>query len=94
MSSDNPIAQNLLIKQLQRYHLNVIATGNGEEAIAGESQQCSFERIDIHLLQSGRRMNLDFFLLPYLTIVRSLHDTSISAPALTTFIKTCQYVME
>lgn len=32
---DNPIAQNLLIKQLQRYQLNVIATGNGEEALAG-----------------------------------------------------------
>ncbi|KAF9473185.1 hypothetical protein BDN70DRAFT_997771 [Pholiota conissans] len=34
IAEDNPIAQNLLIKQLQRYHLNVVATGNGEEAIA------------------------------------------------------------
>jgi len=34
IAEDNPIAQNLLMKQLQRYHLNVIATGNGEEAIA------------------------------------------------------------
>lgn len=32
---DNPIAQNLLIKQLERYQLNVTATGNGEEALAG-----------------------------------------------------------
>lgn len=32
---DNPIAQNLLIKQLQRHHLEVVATSNGEEAIAG-----------------------------------------------------------
>lgn len=32
---DNPIAQNLLIKQLQRYHLEVVATNNGEEAIKG-----------------------------------------------------------
>lgn len=85
MSLDNPIAQNLLIKQLQRYHLNIIATGNGEEAIAGESQPCSFKRIDIRLFQSGRRMNPDFFLLPYLTIVGCLLNTSISVPTLTTF---------
>jgi hypothetical protein len=32
---DNPIAQNLLVKQLERHHLNVTATGNGEEAISG-----------------------------------------------------------
>ncbi|KAF4623556.1 hypothetical protein D9613_002054 [Agrocybe pediades] len=34
IAEDNPIAQNLLVKQLQRYHLNVVATSNGEEAIA------------------------------------------------------------
>ncbi|KAF8167825.1 hypothetical protein B0H34DRAFT_645007 [Crassisporium funariophilum] len=34
IAEDNPIAQNLLVKQLERYHLNVTATGNGEEAIA------------------------------------------------------------
>jgi len=34
-SVDNPVAQKLLVKQLQRYDLNVIATSNGEEAIAG-----------------------------------------------------------
>jgi hypothetical protein len=33
--ADNPVAQKLLVKQLQRYGLNVIATSNGEEAIAG-----------------------------------------------------------
>jgi len=33
IAEDNPIAQNLLVKQLQRYHLNVTATGDGEEAI-------------------------------------------------------------
>ena len=33
--ADNPVAQKLLVKQLQRYDLNVIATSNGEEAIAG-----------------------------------------------------------
>ncbi|KAG6917237.1 hypothetical protein DXG01_003351 [Tephrocybe rancida] len=32
--SDNPIARQLLVKQLQRLQLNVIATGNGEEALA------------------------------------------------------------
>lgn len=36
MRIDNPIAQNLLIKQLERYQLKVTATSNGEEAIAGE----------------------------------------------------------
>ncbi|RDB29051.1 Peroxide stress-activated histidine kinase mak2 [Hypsizygus marmoreus] len=34
VAEDNPIAQNLLIKQLERYHLNVTATSNGEEALA------------------------------------------------------------
>lgn len=36
---DNPIAQGLLVKQLERYQLNVTATGNGDEALAGE---CSY----------------------------------------------------
>ena len=31
---DNPVAQKLLMKQLERYDLNVVATSNGEEAIA------------------------------------------------------------
>lgn len=35
VAEDNPVAQKLLIKQLERYELNVIATSNGEEAIAG-----------------------------------------------------------
>ena len=34
--ADNPVAQKLLVKQLQRFDLNVIATSNGEEAIAGK----------------------------------------------------------
>ncbi|KAI0294831.1 histidine kinase [Russula brevipes] len=34
IAEDNPVAQKLLVKQLQRYNLNVIATSNGEEAIA------------------------------------------------------------
>lgn len=34
---DNPIAQNLLVKQLERYDLNVTATNNGDEAIIGTS---------------------------------------------------------
>ncbi|KAH6917111.1 dual-domain HisK/Mak2 protein kinase [Coprinopsis sp. MPI-PUGE-AT-0042] len=38
IAEDNPIAQNLLIKQLQRYDLNVVATSNGEEAIAAWEQ--------------------------------------------------------
>lgn len=33
IAEDNPIAQNLLIKQLERHNLHVVATGNGEEAI-------------------------------------------------------------
>lgn len=34
VAEDNPVAQKLLIAQLQRYQLNVVATSNGEEAIA------------------------------------------------------------
>ncbi|KAG2023171.1 atypical/HisK protein kinase [Coprinopsis cinerea AmutBmut pab1-1] len=34
IAEDNPIAQNLLVKQLERYQLTVTATSNGEEAIA------------------------------------------------------------
>ncbi|KAH9850662.1 histidine kinase [Lenzites betulinus] len=34
VAEDNPVAQKLLVKQLERYNLNVIATSNGEEAIA------------------------------------------------------------
>ncbi|TCD66765.1 hypothetical protein EIP91_000956 [Steccherinum ochraceum] len=34
IAEDNPVAQNLLIKQLERFDLHVIATSNGEEALA------------------------------------------------------------
>ncbi|KAF9072703.1 dual-domain HisK/Mak2 protein kinase [Rhodocollybia butyracea] len=34
IAEDNPIAQSLLVKQLERYQLNVTATSNGDEAIA------------------------------------------------------------
>ncbi|KAF8746288.1 hypothetical protein AX14_000082 [Amanita brunnescens Koide BX004] len=34
VAEDNPLAQNVLIKQLERYNLAVTATSNGEEAIA------------------------------------------------------------
>jgi hypothetical protein len=34
VAEDNPIAQNLLVKQLERYQLKVTATSNGEEATA------------------------------------------------------------
>ncbi|KII94402.1 hypothetical protein PLICRDRAFT_695401 [Plicaturopsis crispa FD-325 SS-3] len=34
VAEDNEIAQKLLVKQLERYQLNVTATGNGDEAIA------------------------------------------------------------
>ena len=37
--SDNPVAQKLLVKQLERFDLHVVATSNGEEAISGD--QCS-----------------------------------------------------
>ncbi|KAN0138534.1 hypothetical protein V8E53_003522 [Lactarius tabidus] len=33
IAEDNPVAQKLLVRQLQRYDLNVIATSNGEEAV-------------------------------------------------------------
>ncbi|KAL0581382.1 Chk1 protein kinase [Marasmius crinis-equi] len=33
IAEDNPIAQNLLVKQLERYKLNVVATSNGNEAL-------------------------------------------------------------
>lgn len=32
---DNPVAQRLLVRQLQHHDLNVIATSNGEEAVTG-----------------------------------------------------------
>ncbi|KAI0666240.1 histidine kinase [Trametes maxima] len=34
VAEDNPVAQKLLVKQLERYELNVTATSNGEEALA------------------------------------------------------------
>ena len=34
--ADNPVAQKLLVKQLERYDLTVVATSNGEEALSGE----------------------------------------------------------
>ncbi|KAI0367509.1 histidine kinase [Pilatotrama ljubarskyi] len=34
VAEDNPVAQKLLVKQLERYDLNVVATSNGEEALA------------------------------------------------------------
>ncbi|KAI0757423.1 histidine kinase [Daedaleopsis nitida] len=34
VAEDNPVAQKLLVKQLERYDLTVIATSNGEEALA------------------------------------------------------------
>jgi len=34
VAEDNPVAQKLIIAQLQRYQLNVVATSNGEEAIS------------------------------------------------------------
>ncbi|KAI0761686.1 histidine kinase [Trametes elegans] len=34
IAEDNPVAQKLLIKQLERYDLHVVATSNGEEAIS------------------------------------------------------------
>ncbi|KAI1786301.1 histidine kinase [Ganoderma leucocontextum] len=34
IAEDNPVAQKLLVKQLERYDLNVVATSNGEEALA------------------------------------------------------------
>ncbi|KAK7694196.1 hypothetical protein QCA50_001376 [Cerrena zonata] len=34
VAEDNPVAQNLIIKQLERYDLKVVATSNGEEALA------------------------------------------------------------
>ncbi|KAH7929368.1 dual-domain HisK/Mak2 protein kinase [Leucogyrophana mollusca] len=40
IAEDNPVAQSLLVKQLERYDLNVTATSNGLEAIkAWESQK-------------------------------------------------------
>ncbi|CAL1696704.1 unnamed protein product [Somion occarium] len=34
IAEDNPVAQKLLIKQLERYDIQVVATSNGEEAVA------------------------------------------------------------
>ncbi|KAI0271645.1 histidine kinase [Gloeopeniophorella convolvens] len=36
IAEDNPVAQKLLVKQLQRFDLNVVTTSNGEEAVTGK----------------------------------------------------------
>jgi hypothetical protein len=68
--SDNPIAQGLLVKQLERYHLNVTATENGMEAIAGEYRP----RINVVLrysyyIQSGNLTNRAISVSPSLITV-------------------------
>lgn len=40
---DNPVAQKLLVRQLERFGLNVVTTSNGEEAIAGKSPEHNYE---------------------------------------------------
>ena len=50
---DNPVAQSLLVKQLQRYKLTVIATSNGEEAIRGVLLVVISARLLIFILRVG-----------------------------------------
>jgi len=50
---DNPIAQSLLVKQLQRCKLTVIATSNGEEAIRGVHLVVVSARLLIFILRVG-----------------------------------------
>lgn len=66
---DNPVAQKLLIKQLERYDIQVVATSNGEEAVAGMSSACTPEMKSHCCVQSGNHMFLVTLVLPYLTIV-------------------------
>jgi CheY-like chemotaxis protein len=72
---DNPIAQSLLVKQLQRYNLDVIATSNGEEAIHGV--QLVFVAVRHCLIflysQNGRATNPVSSASPSSTIVCPYH---------------------
>lgn len=46
IAEDNPVAQKLLCKQLERYKLSVTATSNGEEAVAAwESHEPGYFRV-------------------------------------------------
>jgi DNA-binding response OmpR family regulator len=68
--SDNPIAQNLLVKQLERHQLNVTATSNGEEALAGLWLFTeAFSITDASLIKNGRPMRRDISVSRYSTIV-------------------------
>ena len=58
-SVDNPVAQKLLIKQLERFDLNVIATSNGEEAITGTCSGCAPAPVAYFTLQSGKLAGQD-----------------------------------
>lgn len=67
IAEDNPIAQNLLVKQLQRYNLEVVATNNGEEAIkewqAHEPGYFSVALFDHHMpicdgVEAAKRLRL------------------------------------
>lgn len=66
---DNDIARQLLIKQLQRYQLNVTSATNGAEAIQRAYYLPSAESaINVHL-QTGNPMNLVTSVWPCLIIV-------------------------
>lgn len=72
IKTDNPIAQHLLIKQLQRYNLNVVAASNGEEALAGPFRTLQGKRLltgFVHCIQSGKLMNQATSVSHYLIIV-------------------------
>lgn len=71
VAEDNPVAQKLLVKQLERYNLNVIATSNGEEALAGTSWNILLFLILAHeILQSGKGTNRDTSASPCSITVR------------------------
>lgn len=70
--ADNPIAQNLLVKQLQRYQLNVVATNNGEEALEGKPIRKVLRASLTPLKQNGNHTIQVTSALHYLTTVSFL----------------------
>lgn len=67
--SDNPIAQQLLVKILQRADLTVVATSNGNEAISGTFGVSEHIALTHFSSQNGNRGSLASLPWPYSIIV-------------------------
>jgi hypothetical protein len=75
--SDNPIAQGLLIKQLERYNLNVTATENGIEAITGECRPLSSVSLLLILLPEWESHEPGYFSVAFFDH-RKLYNLTLS----------------